>query len=170
MDNQQNAMTVFAEELGEVAVELLDLQKQLFKAIRFGIDEQRDLPTSNRERIQSEWQDLLGSMFKLEAHGINLMPNALAIQNKINKISKYEAYSESLGTIRQQLTKPADDTISVSKGEWEAISKDAERYKHLRDSMFYKDTQFGEPWMACEVDGHNLDQTIDAAIQGTSNG
>jgi hypothetical protein len=25
--------------------------------------------------------------------------------------------------LRQQLTKPADDTISVSKGEWEAMKK-----------------------------------------------
>ncbi|MES2636340.1 MAG: hypothetical protein V4605_03370 [Pseudomonadota bacterium] len=113
MDDQQNAMVVFAEELGEVALELLDMQKQVFKAIRFGIDEQRDLPTSNRERIESEWQDLLGSMLHLETHGINLMPNSAAIENKINKIEKYAEYSKSLGTIRQQLAKPAVENMQL---------------------------------------------------------
>ncbi len=111
MDDQQNAMIVFAEELGEVALELLEMQKHVIKAVRFGIDEQRDLPTSNRERIEAEWQDLLGSMLNLEKHGIKLMPNSVAIEKKINKISKYAEYSKSLGTIRQQHEKP---TVEVS--------------------------------------------------------
>jgi hypothetical protein len=47
-----------------------------------------------------------------------------------NELATLKAENASL---RQQLTKPADDTISVSKGEWEAVSRDAERYKWLRD-------------------------------------
>lgn len=92
-------MTVFAEELGEVATELLALQKEIFKALRFGIDEQRDLPTSNRQRIEAEWQDLLGSVEKLREAGINLTPDIAAITEKMNKIEKYCQYATDLGTI-----------------------------------------------------------------------
>lgn len=99
MKSQEHLMTVFAEELGEVAIELLELQKQIFKALRFGIDEQRDLPTSNRERIEAEWQDLLGAVEKLRDAGINLTPDIAAIQAKMAKVDKYMAYAKDLGTI-----------------------------------------------------------------------
>jgi ActR/RegA family two-component response regulator len=33
------------------------------------------------------------------------------------------AAADEITSLRQQLTKPADDTISVSKGEWEAMKK-----------------------------------------------
>lgn len=92
-------MTTFAEELGEVATELLSLQKQVFKALRFGIDEQRDLPTSNRQRIEAEWQDLLGCVEKLREVGIDLKPDIAAISAKMNKVERYCVYAESLGTI-----------------------------------------------------------------------
>lgn len=39
MDKQEHLMTVFAEELCELAVELLELQQHMLKAQRFGIDE-----------------------------------------------------------------------------------------------------------------------------------
>lgn len=99
MKSQEHLMTVFAEELGEVAIELLELQKQIFKALRFGIDEQRDLPTSNRERIEAEWQDLLGAVEKLRDAGINLTPDIAAIHAKMAKVDKYMAYAKDLGTI-----------------------------------------------------------------------
>ncbi len=107
MSEQQNALKVFEEELGEVAQELLvmagdflKLQQQVSKAMRFGIDEQRDLPTSNRERIESEWQDLLGSMKNLAKHGINLKPDLKAIDKKVAKIERYTNYSKELGTVQ----------------------------------------------------------------------
>ncbi|MBX9848732.1 MAG: hypothetical protein K2X64_05520 [Rhodocyclaceae bacterium] len=99
MNQQENALVIFAEELGEVATELLDLQKQLFKALRFGIDEQRDLPTSNRQRMNAEWNDLLAAVEKLRKHGIHLSPDLDAICRKLDKIDKYNAYAESLGTL-----------------------------------------------------------------------
>jgi hypothetical protein len=99
MNEQQNALKVFSEELGELAIEILELQKQVSKAMRFGIDEQRDLPTSNRERIEAEWNDLLGSMQNLQKHGIDLTPNVEAIIQKLGKIDKYTTYSKALGTV-----------------------------------------------------------------------
>ena len=99
MNEQQNALKVFEEELGELAIELLILQQHVSKAIRFGIDEQRDLPTSNRERIEVEWNDLLGSLKYLSKTGISLRPNIKAIANKVAKIEKYTEYSKKLGTV-----------------------------------------------------------------------
>lgn len=99
MDRSEHLMTVFAEELGEVAMELLDLQKQIFKAQRFGVDECRDLPTTNRERIEAEWQDLLGAVEKLREVGIELRPNIEAINAKMDKVERYCGYAESLGTL-----------------------------------------------------------------------
>lgn len=106
MNEEQNALKIFEEELGEVAIELqktavsiLELQQQVSKAIRFGIDEQRDLPTSNRERIEAEWNDLLGSLEYLSQLGINLNPNLDAITKKIAKIEKYTEYSKELKAV-----------------------------------------------------------------------
>lgn len=102
MNKQEHVMTVFAEELGEVAMELLELQKQIFKAQRFGIDEQRDIiPTSNRERIEAEWQDLLGSVEKLREVGICLQPDIAAISAKMAKVERYCDYAKSLGAISE---------------------------------------------------------------------
>jgi hypothetical protein len=101
-------MVVFAEELGEIATELLGLQQQVFKALRFGIDEQRDLPTSNRERIEAEWQDLLGAVEKLREVGINLKPDIGAIQAKMRKIDEYSAYAQSLGTLHDEPNRTAE--------------------------------------------------------------
>jgi len=106
MDEQQNALTVYKEELGEVAQELIELagrflslQQQASKAIRFGIDEQRDLPTSNRERLEAEWNDLLGSLEVLRKVGIDLSPNLDAIAAKVAKVDRYTEYSKTLGTV-----------------------------------------------------------------------
>lgn len=100
MDSEQSALKCFEEELGELAIELLKLQNQVSKAIRFGIDEQRDLPTSNRERIESEWQDLLGCLAHLKTKGIKLNPDLPSISNKMCKIVKYENYSRELGKLQ----------------------------------------------------------------------
>lgn len=100
MTEQENLLNIFKEELGELAIEILSLQQQVSKALRFGIDEQRDLPTSNRERIESEWNDLLGSIKKLQSVGINLKPDLNAIEKKMRKIDKYTDYSIRLGTVQ----------------------------------------------------------------------
>lgn len=75
---------------------------------------------------------------------------------------------------RQQLTKPADDTISVSKGEWEAVSKDAERYRIHRD-LWAKDLNkvtkvLYRKLSTEETNEAAVDALTDEAIQGASNG
>ena len=100
MNKQEHLLVVFSEELNELATELLSLQKQVHKALRFGIDEQRDLPTSNRERIENEWNDLLGSIRKLHSVNINLKPDLEAINKKMEKIDIYIDYGISLGTVK----------------------------------------------------------------------
>jgi len=99
MTEDQNALLIFSEELGEVAIELLALQHQVSKAIRFGINEQRDLPTSNFERINSEWNDLLGTIKILEKQGINLTPDISQILAKVDKVERYTQYSKECGTV-----------------------------------------------------------------------
>ncbi|MBF4991123.1 hypothetical protein [Methylophilus sp. QUAN] len=99
MTEDQNALLVFSEELGELALELLALQNHVSKAIRFGIDEQRDLPTSNRDRISAEWNDLLGSLQVLASRGIELKPDIAAITMKVAKVEKYKEYSKQLGQV-----------------------------------------------------------------------
>ncbi len=100
MNQDQAALKVFEEELGELAIEILQLQQNVSKAIRFGINEQRDLPTSNKERIEAEWNDLLGSLRNLAKAGIDLKPNVAAIHKKMAKIEKYNGYSQQLGQVK----------------------------------------------------------------------
>lgn len=99
MTEQQNALLIFGEELAEVAVELLNLQNTVSKAIRFGVNEQRDLPTSNIERINQEFDDLLGSLCNLQDKGVNIKPSYNGALNKVAKIRKYTEYSKLLGQV-----------------------------------------------------------------------
>lgn len=163
MNQQEHLMTVFAEELGEISVEILnyhqnpeaarliesewqdllgtaeklkevgiflhlntslfcgpdvgidnvdagsictscslvalDLQKQFFKALRFGIDEQRDLPTSNRERISIGWNRLQGVFSSLALLGVDLSSKPELISAKQSKIEKYCRYAIERGTL-----------------------------------------------------------------------
>jgi hypothetical protein len=76
--------------------------------------------------------------------------------------------ADVIDILRQQLTKPADDTISVSKPEYEQLVAD----KKLLDSgeiILSGDDGFGG---RCKIHhkGCNLREAIDAAIQGASNG
>lgn len=99
MDKEQAALKVFEEELGELAIEILKLQQNVSKAIRFGVNEQRDLPTSNKDRIEEEWNDLLGSLRNLANVGVELKPNVAAVYKKMAKIEKYNDYSKLLGKV-----------------------------------------------------------------------
>ncbi len=99
MNKTEHLLVVLQEELAEVAIELLTLQHQVSKALRFGLNEQRDLPISNKERIEAEWNDLLGSIKKLQAHGISLTPDIVAIEKKMEKIEVYCSYAKEVGSM-----------------------------------------------------------------------
>jgi hypothetical protein len=70
-------------------------------------------------------------------------------------------------SLRQQLTKPADDTITLSITEYEQLKKDAERYRYLRSvnigmedvPSIYADDDCNT-WLTFE----NADKAIDEAI------
>jgi hypothetical protein len=52
----------------------------------------------------------------------------------------YEEAAKEIISLRQQLTKPEDDTISVSKGEWEAMLETKKNYSDLIMSVERKFT------------------------------
>ncbi len=106
LSQQDHALTVAKEELGELALELmtfvtalLRMQKTMSKAVRFGVHERRDLPDTNLDRIRAEWQDLLGALGHLRNHGVSLEPDAQAIAAKMAKIEQYCEYAVSLGRL-----------------------------------------------------------------------
>ena len=93
MDREEHLLTIFQEECAEVI-------QEVSKAKRFGLDEQRDLPTSNRERIQKEWNDVLAMKEMLMDEGIiTLQPNRSDITAKKIKVEKYLKYSQELGAL-----------------------------------------------------------------------
>lgn len=94
MNIEEHLLTIMAEECGEVA-------GQISKALRFGMDEQRDLPTSNRERINGEWNDVLAMVELLKENKIiDLQPDPKLIEAKKQKVKRYMEYSKSLGTLK----------------------------------------------------------------------
>jgi hypothetical protein len=92
MNRQEHLLVILAEECNEVA-------QQAAKALRFGIDEQRDLPTSNRERLLHEYNDLMAVVEMLQDEGIYLRAQGTLIEAKKEKVEKYLKYSKELGTL-----------------------------------------------------------------------
>ncbi len=92
MNTTEHLLVILMEECNELA-------QQASKALRFGLDEQRDLPTSNRERMQAEWSDLRAVVEMLQAREIMLPANSNQIKNKKEKVLKYMNYSRELGTL-----------------------------------------------------------------------
>ena len=106
MTRLEHLLIIFAEECSEIAQETA-------KALRFGIDEQRDLPTSNRERISYEFSQLMAMKAMLEAEGVHI-PIDLAVMNeKQEKVEKYLLYSKECGTLDDTHT----NTIEPINGE-----------------------------------------------------
>jgi regulator of replication initiation timing len=54
-----------------------------------------------------------------------------------NLLSENQRLISEIDRLRQQLTKPTDDTISVSKGEWEAMKSDADKWKKFNKNKIY---------------------------------
>ena len=94
MNKTDHLLVILGEECSELAV-------QISKALRFGLHERRDLQTSNRERMQAEYNDLLAVVEMLNWHdgSIDLHRDDERIAAKKAKVAKYLEYSYELGRI-----------------------------------------------------------------------
>jgi hypothetical protein len=80
--------------------------------------------------------------------------------------ARIEGKVNELNSLRQQLTKPADDTITVSKEEWEAVIKNAKRWEIARTLGVAVVNDKGNITGAHFNEG--ADQRVDKTIQGES--
>lgn len=94
MNRLEHLLTILGEECSELAQETA-------KALRFGIHEQRDLPTSNHDRMQKEYNDILAVIIMLnnEKADIDLYFDPVLTMRKKEKVEKYLLYSKELGTL-----------------------------------------------------------------------
>lgn len=94
MNRLEHLLVIFSEECAEVA-------QETSKALRFGVDEQRDLPTSNLDRIQKEFNQLLAMREMLKNEGVVIESDLIVQREKIEKVEKYLLYSEECGTLNK---------------------------------------------------------------------
>lgn len=92
MNRLEHLLVIFSEECNEVA-------QETSKALRFGVEEQRDLPTSNRERISYEFSQLMAMKRMLEAEGVYIPVSLKVMNEKQEKVEKYLLYSKECGTL-----------------------------------------------------------------------
>jgi hypothetical protein len=92
MNRIEHLLVIFAEECSEVA-------QKVSKALRFGVNEQRDLPTSNLERIEKEFSQLLAMREMLETEGVVINIDFKVIRDKKAKVEEYLLYSKECGTL-----------------------------------------------------------------------
>ena len=81
--------------------ECAELSTEASKALIFGVHEQRDLPTSNHERMQKEFNDVLGILDMLNDEGVELYREPKLVNQKIKKVEKYMNYSRELGILEK---------------------------------------------------------------------
>lgn len=94
MNRLEHLLVITAEECSELAQETA-------KSLRFGVYEQRDLPTTNLERMQVEYNQLLAmiDMVNIELGFPHLQRDEGIIEEKRAKVEKYLLYSKELGTL-----------------------------------------------------------------------
>lgn len=93
MKRHEHLLIILAEECAEV-------QQAATKALRFGLHEQRDLPTSNYDRLRAELNDIWAVVEMVEhACDVSLEKQYDAIKAKQEKVEKYLKYSYELGTL-----------------------------------------------------------------------
>jgi hypothetical protein len=92
MNRIEHLLVIFAEECSEVA-------QETSKALRFGVNEQRDLPTSNLERIEKEFSQLLAMREMLFTEGIIINVDIEVMDRKKSKVEEYLLYSKECGTL-----------------------------------------------------------------------
>lgn len=92
MNRLEHLMTILTEECAEV-------QQAVTKAMRFGLNEGRDITTTNAQRLRAEVNDVIAMVEMLEAEGIDLSPDYNHRTAKKAKVEKYLLYSAECGTL-----------------------------------------------------------------------
>ena len=92
MNRLEHLLTILMEECCELA-------QDTAKAKRFGVNEQRDLPTSNRDRMEKEFNDVFAVIEMLKDEGCILRLDPVAMELKKAKVEKYLKYSAECGTL-----------------------------------------------------------------------
>ena len=89
--------------LGKLAEEAAELAQIAIKAQQFGIDEVfggKKVQLSNRERIEAEFNDVIGviKMLNIE-EDIDIAQDTTAQTAKMNKVDKWRGYAKTLGLV-----------------------------------------------------------------------
>jgi len=96
MNKQEHLLTVFQEELLEVA-------KELSKIKRFGLyglDLSKEASLTNLQKLEQEWNDLLAVLEMVEEEGIFFLHrdnNKIAMKKE--KVRKFLEHSRMVGTL-----------------------------------------------------------------------
>lgn len=97
MDKEQFYLKLVEEECTEIA-------QVCSKAIRFGIDNHppNNPETTNRLRLQEEYNDLLATFTLLAKHcGIEVYFDNKLIAKKLEKVEKFKQYSIELNKLKE---------------------------------------------------------------------
>ena len=96
MNRLEHLLTILTEECAEV-------QQAGTKALRFGLEEGRDLSAmadgNNVQRLRHEINDMLAMVEMLEDEGLELSPDHSLRKQKKEKVEKYLLYSKQCGTL-----------------------------------------------------------------------
>lgn len=142
MNESNEVLKVFEEELGELAIELLKLQQLVSKAIRFGLEDSWEEHPKNIVRIQSEWNDVLGAVEVLNKAGIDLAPNKEAITKKVEKI-KY--FTEEYNNQKKIVLKVSNFAHDWTNRDYFIGVNDKNLYCLIDKRDFYLCSKSGEP-------------------------
>lgn len=93
MNRGEHLLTILSEECAEVT-------QAATKAMRFGMHEQRDLPTSNYDRLRTELNDIYAVVEMVACEfDIDLEQDWDLQKAKQKKVEKYLEYSKECGTL-----------------------------------------------------------------------
>lgn len=93
MNRTEMLLVIMSEECAEI-------QQDIAKALRFGLEGSKGAKGTNKERIEKEFNQLLAVVEMLEEEGIRLNSDADERYRKKRKIEEYMERSKELGTLR----------------------------------------------------------------------
>lgn len=104
MNELENALVTVDEELNELINELLKasiaMQARIHKALRFTGDEvQPGQEFTNAERINEEFNDLLGAAVRLKEKGFPICIDSMRVEAKLEKLESFARHSRDVGAL-----------------------------------------------------------------------